>query len=93
MIRVLMKSHVLKEYDEISETSCVRQNLTVQCAWPDFRKSQSESLLLRKQQTKNGPRLAKTCLRAIGVQIHLCSLVSRFINADIVCATLIFARF
>ena len=32
MIRVLMKSHVSKEYDEISETSCVRQNLTVQCA-------------------------------------------------------------
>ena len=51
MIRVLMKSYVFKEYDEITETSCVRQNLTVQCAWPDFRKSQSESLLLRKQQT------------------------------------------
>ena len=32
MIRVLMKSHVSKEYDEISETSCVRQNPTVQCA-------------------------------------------------------------
>ena len=47
-----MKSHVSKEYDEISETSCIRQsNLTVQCAWPDFQKSQFESLLLRKQQT------------------------------------------
>ena len=32
MIRVLMKSHVSKEHDKISETSCVRQNLTVQCA-------------------------------------------------------------
>ena len=52
MICVLMKSQVSKEYDEISKTSCVRQYFTVQCAWPDFRKSQSESLLLRKQQTK-----------------------------------------
>ena len=25
MVRVLMKSHVSKEYDEISEMSCVRQ--------------------------------------------------------------------
>ena len=31
----------------------LRQTATLQCAWPDFRKSQSESLLLRKQQTKS----------------------------------------
>ena len=32
--------------------SGLRQTANLQCAWPDFRKSQSESLLLRKQQTK-----------------------------------------
>ena len=39
----------------------LRQTATLMCAWPDFRKSQSESLLLRKQQTKNTKMKVKLC--------------------------------